>query len=123
MTNMPAAAMTTDTVAADHVVVPTPDFQSLIHRLNLSVYGDGNDELVEPLTTSVKGKISIAKVKMTISTLTSILNDCVDEITRQQEEKCHEKSLLDVGDLLLIWLREYRDSIIEHSDWENLTNY
>ena len=90
MTDTPAATMTTDTAVADRVV-PTPDLQTLIHRLNSTVYGDGNDELVETLAKCLKGKASNAKAKTTISTLVSILNDCVDKITEQREKNVTRK--------------------------------
>ena len=113
----------TDTAATDRVVLATPDLQKLINRLNSSIYRYRDEELVETLANCLKGKVSNVKLKTTISTLVSILNDCVDEITSLTEEKCHESTLLQMGDLLFIWLREYRDYIIQHSDWKNITTF
>jgi hypothetical protein len=74
---------------------------------------------VETLTKCLTGKVSNAKMKTTISTLVSILNGCVDEITRQ-EENSYVRTLLDMGDLLFISLREYRDYMVTHSNWKNI---
>lgn len=83
-------AVTTDTADTDCVVLATLDLQKVNHRFNSTMYGDRDDELVKALSTCLKGKVSNTKIQTTISTLISILNDCVDEITTQRKSVTRE---------------------------------
>jgi hypothetical protein len=86
------------------------------------MYKDEDDELVETLEKCLMGKISNAKMKTIISLLVSIVNDSVDEITFLREEKSQARTLLEMGYLLFIWLREYR-YYITHSNWKNIASF
>jgi hypothetical protein len=117
--NTAASTTTTNTAPADRVVLATPDLHKLKHRLNSTVYGDGDDELVEALEKCLKGKASNARSKTTISILASVFNDCGQD-WRSERRKV---KFIGWGDLPFVWLWEYRDYIIKHSDCKNITSF
>ena len=123
ITHLSKSIMTTDVSATDRVVLATPDLQKLIHRLKSIMYTDENNQLVETFVKCLKDSPSNAKTEVIAFVFATILNDCLDEIIDARETISYERTLLDAGELLFAWLREYRDYIITHSDWKQITNF
>lgn len=118
ITHLSKSIMTTDISATDRVVLATPDLQNLIHRLKSIMYTDENNQLVETFVKCLKDRPSNATTKAISSVFATILNDCLDDV---RETISYERTLLEAGDLLFVWLREYRDYIVTYSDWKQIT--